>query len=651
MEATPDEIAEKYDVESQMREYVGPMAIIITGILIFWAGFQLYYNSIGILESIKLRAWTLGFLLVLTFILFPANRKNKKVRRLPTVMDLVCIALSIASIGYLILMFDTFAREWGGFHRSDWNFVFGGIGIVMLFEASRRVVGNALTIIAATFLLYIFVGPYIPGVLGHGGFTTKRVIDLMFWGSSGIFGIALGVFATFVFVFVLFGAFLKNSGFSDFINDLALTLAGRSAGGPAKVAVIASGLMGMISGSAVGNVVTTGAVTIPMMKKTGYKPHFAGAVEAVASTGGLFAPPVMGAAGFIMAEFLGIPYTTVMLAAVIPALLYYITIFMAVHFEAKRIGLSGISKENIPNALLVIKERGHLFLPLIILMWLMISGVTPIYAAVWALFGTVIASWFRKSTRMGWKEILLSIEEGCRGAITVGIACTIVGIVVGSVTLTSLGLVVGNNILHFAGENLFLAGLFTMIISIILGMGIPATAAYIIVATISAPLLVQLGVPPLAAHMFAFFYASLSSITPPVALASYAAAGLAGASPNKVSLTAVRLGITGFILPFFFLYNPVLLFDGETVMASFQALVTASIGVICLAAGLQGWLVDKTTLVQRFILLITAYLMIDPGIITDLIGITLLILTFVWQKVSIRKKAESENGPEIGSVG
>lgn len=628
---------------TQMRQYIGPMSIIITAIFVIWFLFQMYFSSIGILDAIKLRAWTLGFLLVSTFILYPARKKDKRVKKLPTVIDMICIVLSIASVGYLVIMFDTFARDWGGIHQSNWDFVFGGVGIIMLFEASRRVVGNVLTIVAVAFLLYSFAGSYIPGVFGHRGFSTERIIDLMYWGPSGIFGIALGVFATFVFMYVLFGAFLKNSGFSDFINDLALTIAGYSAGGPAKVSIIGSAAMGMISGSAVGNVVTTGAVTIPLMKKTGYTSRFAGAVEAVASTGGLFTPPIMGAAGFIMAEFIGVPYLTVMLAAIIPALLYYITVFAAVHFEAKRIGLSGISKENIPNALRLLKSRGHLLLPLIILIWLLIDGVSPIYAAVWALLGTVVSSWFRKSTRMGLKEISLSIKEGCQGAIMVGIACSIVGIIVGTITLTSLGLVIGNNMLYFAGDNLFLAGFFTMIISIILGMGMPATAAYIIVATVSAPLLVELGVSPIVAHMFAFLYASLSNITPPVALSSYAASGIAGVSPNKVSVTSIKLGITGFIIPFFFLFNPILLFNGENVGESLLALVTASIGAVCIASGIQGWLLSKATLLQRLILFVIAYLMINPGLLTDLSGIITLGLLLLWQKVSEGRNAQPSN--------
>jgi TRAP transporter 4TM/12TM fusion protein len=644
-----EELLKKYDSEFRTRDYIGVTAKVVTGILIIWSIFQLYTSSFGILEAIKMRAWHLGFLLILSFLIYPASKKSSASRRLPTIWDMVCILLTIISIGYLLVTYDTFARERFGIHV-EMDYYMAAIGILVAFEASRRVVGNALTIICAVFLTYNFVGPYIPGAMGHVGFSFERVTDIMFWGSQGIFGIALGVSATYIFLFVLFGAFLKNSGFTDFINDVALSIAGWTAGGPAKVAVIGSGFMGMVNGSAVANVVTTGAVTIPLMKKTGYKPTFAAAVEAVASTGGQFAPPIMGAAGFIMAEFLGVPYRTIMLAAIIPALLYYVTIFMVVHFEAKRIGLTGISKENIPQMMKVLKEGGHLLIPLVVLIALLSTGVTPLYAAVFALVSTVIASWLRKSTRMGLKSIVDSLVEGSKGAIAVGIACAIVGIVVGTISLTSLGLTLGNNILAIAGDNLFLAAVLTMLISIVLGMGIPATAAYIIVATISAPLLVKLGVPPLAAHMFAFFYAGLSNITPPVALAAYAAAGLANASPNKVGLEAVRIGLTGFILPFFFLYNPVLLFNGDSVGSSLVALVTATIGVVCIAAGLQGWLITKTTLVQRIILLATGFLMVDPGLITDTIGLISLALVVIWQKVSAAAALKGKASPDVSET-
>lgn len=637
--ANTEELLKQYDSEARTREYIGIMAKVVTAVALIWALFQIYVNSFGVLEAIKMRAWHLGFLLILTFLLYPANKKKMKARKLPTVWDMTCILLTLYSVGYLLITYDTFARDRAGFHV-EMDYLVGAIGLFVVFEASRRIAGYTLTIIAAVFLAYNFLGPYIPGMLGHAGYSYERVTDIMWWGSQGLFGITLGVSATYIFMFVLFGAFLKNSGFTDFINDIALALAGWTAGGPAKVSVIGSGFMGMVNGSAVANVVTTGAVTIPLMKKTGYSSRFAAAVEAVASTGGQIAPPVMGAAAFIMAEFIGVPYTTIILAAIIPALVYYIALFMVVHFEAKKIGLKGISKENIPNVVQVLKEGGHLTIPIIVLLGLLFTGVTPLYAATFALLATVVASWFRKSTRMGLKQIVDSMVEGSLSAIGVGIACAIVGVVVGTVSLTSVGLTLGNNILQLSGGSIIVAAILTMIISIVLGMGIPATAAYIIVATISAPLLVQLGAPPLAAHLFAFFYASLSNITPPVALAAYAAAGLSGANPNAVGFLATKLGLTGFIIPYFFLFNPVLLFDGESYVHSFIALITASIGVVALAGGLQGWVLNKTNWIQRIMLFATAFLMIDPNIVLSIIGFSIFLAVIIWQKFSSAGKQE-----------
>lgn len=637
--ANTEELLKQYDSEARTREYIGIMAKVVTAVALIWALFQIYVNSFGVLEAIKMRAWHLGFLLILTFLLYPANKKKMKARKLPTVWDITCILLTLYSVGYLLITYDTFARDRAGFHV-EMDYLVGAIGLFVVFEASRRIAGYTLTIIAAVFLAYNFLGPYIPGMLGHAGYSYERVTDIMWWGSQGLFGITLGVSATYIFMFVLFGAFLKNSGFTDFINDIALALAGWTAGGPAKVSVIGSGFMGMVNGSAVANVVTTGAVTIPLMKKTGYSSRFAAAVEAVASTGGQIAPPVMGAAAFIMAEFIGVPYTTIILAAIIPALVYYIALFMVVHFEAKKIGLKGISKENIPNVVQVLKDGGHLTIPIIVLLGLLFTGVTPLYAATFALIATVVASWFRKSTRMGLKQIVDSMVEGSLSAIGVGIACAIVGVVVGTVSLTSVGLTLGNNILQLSGGSIIVAAILTMIISIVLGMGIPATAAYIIVATISAPLLVQLGAPPLAAHLFAFFYASLSNITPPVALAAYAAAGLSGANPNAVGFLATKLGLTGFIIPYFFLFNPVLLFDGESYVHSFIALITASIGVVALAGGLQGWVLNKTNWIQRIMLFATAFLMIDPNIVLSIIGFSIFLAVIIWQKFSSAGKQE-----------
>ena len=631
------------DKNINSRNYVGIFGKIVIGIAIIWSIFQIYMSSIGVMEATKFRAWHLGFLLLFSFIFYPATKKSVGTRRLPTWFDSICITLSIFVTLYFVIVYDILVRDRAG-ENTVLDLWVGAIAIILLFEAARRVVGNALTLIALFFLAYNFFGAYIPGILGHYGFSLERIINIMFWGGQGIFGTALGVSATYIFIFVLFGAFLKNSGFSDFINDLALTIAGRTAGGPAKVAVFASALMATISGSAVSNVVTTGTVTIPMMKKAGYSKKFAGAVEAVASTGGLIAPPVMGAAAFIMAEYLGVSYSVVMLAAVIPAVLYYLTLFMIVHFEAKKMGLSGISKENIPVAKQVLKNGGHLLIPLFILLFMLFAGYSPLYAAIFALFSIVPTAAIRKHTRMNLKTVIDSVVEGVKGAISVGIACAIVGIVIATITLTSIGLIIGNNVLSFAGDSVMLAAILTAVISIVLGMGIPATAAYIIVATISVPILTQLGVPAIAAHMFAFYFAALSSITPPVALAPYAAAGIAGESPNKVSFESVRLGLIGFIVPFFFIFNPALLLTGGTIGEYIIAAITACIGGVSIAAGIKGYLLRRTYFMERLVFFFAGIALMDTTIIYNLIALALIgiaVATQIMMKQPERKVAPS----------
>lgn len=627
------------DKNINSRNYVGIFGKMVVFLAIIWSIFQIYMSSIGVMDAIKFRAWHLGFLLLFSFIFYPATKKSVGTRKLPTVVDIVCIVGSIFVTLYFVFTYDILVRERAG-ENTTFDLWIGAFAILLLFEAARRVVGNALTLIALFFLLYNWFGLYIPGILGHYGFSLERVINIMYWGGQGIFGTALGVSATYIFIFVLFGAFLKNSGFSDFINDLALTIAGRTAGGPAKVAVFASALMATISGSAVSNVVTTGTVTIPMMKKAGYSKKFAGAVEAVASTGGLIAPPVMGAAAFIMAEYLGVGYSVVMLAAVIPAILYYLTLFMIVHFEAKRMGLSGISKENIPEAKKVLKQGGHLLIPLVILLVMLFGGFSPLYAAIIALFAVVPTAAIRKETRMSLKTIIDSVVEGVKGAISVGIACAIVGIVIATITLTSVGLIIGNNVLSFAGDSIMLAAILTAVISIILGMGIPATAAYIIVATISVPILTKLGVLPIAAHMFAFYFAALSSITPPVALAPYAAAGIAGESPNKVSFESVRLGMIGFIVPFFFIFNPALLLTGGTIGEYIFAAMTACIGGVAIAAGLKGYFLRPTYFIERILFLVAGIALMDTTFIVNVLSLA-VIGAVVTSQILIKQKEKN----------
>ena len=632
LDVKAQKLMEEKDSESRTRVFTGPMSKVLTGILIIWTLFQVWANTFGMIGAVKLRTAHIMFLLPLAFMLYPTYKKERRRRACVPVWDILLIAAAAVSFGYILWRYDALART-GRLNNTD---VFVGVlCLVVVFEAARRASGN-LAIIALIFLSYFAVwGKYIPGTFGTSSFTLKRVVKALVWDTNGILGTGANVSATYIFVFVLFGAFLKYSGFSQFINDIALTLVGRSPGGPAKVAVIASGLMGMINGSAIANVATTGTITIPLMKKTGYKKDFAAAVEAVASTGGQFTPPIMGAVGFVMAEFMVVSYTKVMLAAAIPAFLYYLTLIYSVHLEAKRLGLSGLSPENIPQAGRVLRERGHLLIPLVVLMALMFMGYTPLFAAIVAIFVTIPVSWLRKDTRMDLKTIVRATVEGSRSAIGVGISCIIIGVIIGSVNMTSLGLNFGNLILKVVGEGqLFLGGLMVMVMSTILGMGVPGVAAYVIVYVVAVPVLRATGATEMAANMFCLIYACLSNITPPVAMSSYVAAGIADSNMTKTSLIAMKLGIAGFILPFFFLNNPVLLYgstEGVAMSETIRAFLTSSVGVLALSAGLAGFPLQKYSrgvtalrLVCRAMLIVGGVLFVNPTLSTDIIGFVLI---------------------------
>lgn len=607
-----------------MRTYTGKTNTAITVLMMLWVVFQLWFTTFGIISAVSLRAIHCMFLLLFTFLLYPADtsRKNETVSR-PKVTDIILIAVSLAAFGYLVFKYTDIARSGG---RIDtFQMCVAAVGILVVFEAGRRASRN-LTILAAIFLAYNFLGRFIPGYLGHNGFTLKRILITQFWGTQGILGTGAGVSATYVFLFVVFGAFLKHSGFSRFINELALTLVGRSPGGPAKVAVIASALLGMANGSAVANVATTGTITIPMMKRSGYKSEFAAAVEATASTGGQFCPPVMGAAGFIMAEFLNVKYGIVVAAAVVPAFLYYLGIMLSVHFEAKRQGLSGVPEAEIPDIREVLRNGWHLAIPLVVLITVMILGRSPLYAAAVAIPVTVAASWIRRDTRMTWDKIVASCVDGAKGAVTVGISCILIGVIIGTVTLTSLGLNIGYMILNgFAGSSIFLVGILVMVISVILGMGIPGVAAYVIVQAVAVPVLIKAGAVPLAAHMFCLIYACLSNITPPVAISCYVAAGIAESEQTRTGLTAVKLALPGFIIPLFFLADPVLLplarqgSAASTVLAA----LTAAAGTVMLSGGLEGWFIIKEHWVERIFFIASALLLLFPGTWTDIAGLAI----------------------------
>jgi len=645
----PDAKAKKLmqdkDVENRTRILTGPLEKAFTLVLIIWAIFQVWANTFGTLGAVKLRTAHIMFLLPLAITLYPAYKKEcRRKRRLPA-WDILIIALAIGCYGYILWRYDALART-GRLNTADvWV---GVICLLIAFEAARRTSGN-LAIIALVFLSYFAVwGKFVPGVFGTSAFTLKRVIKSLVWDTGGILGTGASVSATYIFVFVLFGAFLKYSGFSQFINDIALTLVGRSPGGPAKVAVLASALMGMINGSAIANVATTGTITIPLMKKTGYKKDFAAAVEAVASTGGQFAPPIMGAVGFVMAEFMAVSYTKVMLAAAIPAFLYYLGLIYSVHLEAKRLGLSGLAAQNIPKAGRVLRERGHLLIPLFVLMVLMLMGYTPLFAAIAAVFATIPASWLRRDTRMGLNAIVKAIAEGSRSAISVGVSCVIIGVIIGSVNMTSLGLNFGNLILRVVGEGqLLLGGVMVMIMSTILGMGVPGVAAYVIVYVVAVPVLRAAGATEMAANMFCLIYACLSNITPPVAMSSYVAAGIANSNMTKTSLIAMRLGIAGFILPFFFLNNPVLLCgstEGVAISETIRAFATACAGVLALSAGLAGMPIQKygagTTalrIVCRTMLVIGGVLFVNPTLMTDIVALAIIAFEVVIDRLVLSR--------------
>ena len=633
LEEEAHHMVEEVDRSSRIRTYRGPWSKIITVLSVLWVVFQLYFTTIGTMEAITFRAIHASVLLLFAFLLYPAWKRENRDRKSPPLIDYILIGINIGVFSYFVLNYNRIAMT-GGF-VTDFENLVGLAAIALVFIAARRASGG-LVWLSSIFLLYNFIGRMIPGTLGHGGFSASRIIGHMFWGSQGIFGSGIGVAATYIFVFILFGAFLNLSGFSRLVNSLSLSLVGRTAGGPAKVSVVVSGFLGMINGSAVANVATTGIITIPMMKEIGYKKEFAAGVEAAASTGGQFLPPVMGAVAFLMAEYLGVSYAVVALAAAVPAVLYYFGLLMAVHFEAKRLGLRGLDRDNIPDALKVLKSDGHLMAPLLSLLGLMALGYTPLYACVVSIFVVIASSWMRRHTRMDLKTIIQACEDGVRGVISVGISCVIIGIIVGTVSLTGLGLKFGYLMLKLVGPGeLIKAGIMVAIMSIILGMGVPGIAAYVIVTAVAVPVMVQVGALPIAAHLFCLIYASLSNITPPVAISVYVASGIADSNFTKTGIQAVLVGLSGFILPFFFLVNPILLLgvapEGTGIPATAIAIIGATFGIYFLASGTGGWYIRRSGLVERAAAILIGLLLIHPQGGTDAVGVGIAALLTIYQ--------------------
>ena len=538
-ELSAEEVLQKYDKESNKRSMTGMWDYIIKGICIVFAIFQLYTATFGVLDAHLQRAVHLAFGFVLIFLLYPARASWSRKSMHP--LDILFAVVSATSALYIVVNYQELVLRAGMNNETD--FIVGLVGTFMVFEAARRVVGWPMITVAFFFMVYAFFGPYIPGILAHRGVGVQEMFDHLFFTTEGIFGTPMGVSSTFIYLFILFGAYLETTGLGKFFIDIANAIAGWAAGGPAKVAVLSSGLMGTVSGSSVGNVAGTGAFTIPMMKKLGYRPEFAGAVEAAASTGGQLMPPVMGAAAFLMAEFVGVPYFDVVKAAVIPALLYYIGVWLGVHYEAKKYDLKGTPREELPSFKKLFVEKGHLALPLIVIVYLLVSGFTPMRAALAAILLSICCASLRSSTRITFRQGVQGLIDGSMGVLGVLIACATAGIIIGVVTKTGVGLKVATALLDLSGGALLPAMFFTMITSLILGMGVPTTANYVITSTIAAPALVQMGVPVLAAHMFAFYFGIVADETPPVALAAFAGAGIAGANPMRTGVNAAKLAI------------------------------------------------------------------------------------------------------------
>ena len=633
-----DELMRKFDTEARFRTLAGWQAKLVMIIAVAMSCFHFYTSGFGLLLAQKQGAVHLAFTLALVFLLYPMSSKQSKTSGIPF-YDYIIAAIGVASALYLVVFFNELTTRAGLPTSTD--LIMGFLLIASLLEATRRISNPILPGLAIAALLYCYFGRSMPDMIAHRGFSVERIINHMSRGTEGIFGTPLEVSSTFVFMFILFGSVLEKTGLGKFIIDLSMALAGWSTGGPAKVAVVSSGLMGMVSGSSVANVCTTGMFTIPLMKSVGYEPHFAGAVEAVASTGGQIMPPVMGAAAFIMAQILGVPYMEVVVAAIVPALLYYFAVMVQVHFEASRLGLKGIPFAQLPPLLPLLKSKGFLLIPLVAIIYFLLAGFTPLKAAFNGILVSFVLSWLNKETRLTPDRIIEAFESGARGAIGVACACATVGMIVGMGTLTGLALRIANAIVALAGGSKILTLFFTMLASLLLGMGLPTTANFIVTSTMAAPALFLLGVPPMAAYMFVFYFGIAADLTPPVALAAYAGAGIAGSDPMKTGVTAFKLALAGFIVPYIYVYNPILLFIDVEAAQMVQAICTALIGVFLLAMSTIGYFKAYMPWYLRILAFIGALGLLTPGTITDLCGLAVLVLIYVVQTMKAKKIAAS----------
>ncbi|ARK20936.1 TRAP transporter permease [Sporosarcina ureae] len=625
-------------VNAKVRSFNNIFSKIVSIVAISMSIFHLYTAVFGVFESILQRSAHLGFALILVFAIYkPLKRVSHQDHKIP-IYDWILILLSIGCYLYFILNANEISSRMS--YVMPLTNIEVGIGIVaglLLIEATRRVIGNVLVVIIAVFLTYGFFGHFLTGTLSHKEFSLMWIIDHLFYTTTGVFSTPLGVSSTFIFIFILFGKFLEVSGAGKFFIDLSVAGMGKYRGGPAKTAILASTALGTISGSAVANTVTTGAFTIPLMKKTGYKKEFAGAVEAVASTGGQIMPPIMGASAFIIASYLGIPYTDVAIAAIIPALLFYLCLYIQVDLRAVKTGLVGVPKDKLPNFWNVFKKGFLYFVPLIVIVFLLVGGSSPMKAGLYSIVATIVIAILTSYEKINIRKIISALDLGARASLETAIACAASGLIIGMIGLTGIGLKFSSLIIQISGGVLFITLILTMITSIVLGMGLPTVAAYIVQVPLTIPALIELGVSPIAAHLFIFYFAAVSAITPPVALAAFAAAGLAGSDPMRTGIAALKLGIAAFVVPFFFVYGEQLLFIGDPV-SILIAIITAIIGIVSMACAVEGWLIKRCSIIERLILVASAITLVMPGITTDIIGVTILGLMYAYQKSFNRKK-------------
>lgn len=639
--ATPEAMLDKDEEGPVRRILTGIEAQIFTVVCLAWAMFHLLIGSEAIsMPPHQLRAVHLACGMTLCFMLIP-GLKRVSPREHVSVVDWLLIAAVAATLGYTFFRYPELVRMGGRYDPIDiWM---GVIGMVLLFEAARRAVSPGLVVLATIAIAYAYFGQYLPGGMAHAGYNLKSLVRHLWLTGEGVFGFILGVSAEIIIIFVLFGALLEGVGIADFFNQLANSIAGRTRGGPAKIAVISSALMGMVSGETSANVATTGVFTIPLMKRVGYPAYFAGAVECSASAGGQILPPIMGATAFVMADTLGIPYATIAIAAFFPAVLYFIGVFSTVHFRAIRLGLRGMDKDEVPPFLTTLKKI-YLMLPLAGIVVLLMSDYTPTFAAFWGgIVTAAIMGCVNRATRLNKDKLINISVRACRTAMALAIACALVGTIVGTASLTGVTMTIADGIFGLTGGELIPSLIITMIVTIILGMGLPTTAAYVLAAISAVPVLIRLGIPEIPAHMFVFYYGAMSALTPPVCTGAYTAAGIAGANPNRTGFAAVRLALSGFLVPFLFIFDQELLMrEGVRWVDFFMPFFSAAVGLWVVSAVLEGAMIRVLTWPRRVILGIAGVLLVIPESVTNWSGLVICIIFMIYD-YTMNKRATTSS--------